>query len=56
MIPQNGHQLSPVNQARCELTRLAHLLADAGVLPEVILDDAREGIEAAIRRHARSGR
>lgn len=42
--------------ARADLVDLARMLAEDGVPPDVILADAREGIEEAVRRHARSGR
>lgn len=42
--------------ARADLVDLACVLAEDGVPPEVILEDARAGIAEAVRRHSRSGR
>jgi hypothetical protein len=56
VIPEAGAHLSETDRRRWELTRLADALAESGVPAALILDDVRDGIDAATRRHERSGR
>ena len=59
MIPPNEKILTPAERARWQLTKVAaSLVRDHGVSPDVVMLDAREGVDHAaayVRQRAARG-
>jgi hypothetical protein len=56
LIPEPEVEISPTDQARFQLTKLASALVIDGVPVDLVMLDAREGCEHATRLLAKRGR